>query len=184
MPARRPARLATLLTLVALQLPYGPLAHGDDHFYPSLIARAGEAQQFGRPWSVSWYSIDADGNGVAMHGDGFPRYHQNPGLFRAPATIQLEFTDERPPDAVSIGVARRLRERGHNTVIGKRRYPEYRIVPVTDAQGAIVAWAAEFDVFRIRPFYMDVSASWELEEGCEGGCSGGQVHWTLHLEGV
>jgi hypothetical protein len=115
-----------------------------------------------------------------LNADGFKRYQKNPARFPAPATIHLEFTNSQAPDSVSIGVARRLRERGHNTVIGKRRYPEYRMVPVTDDEGTVVAWAAEFDVFRPRHFYMDVEASWPGVDGCDWG----QINWVLHLEGT
>ena len=178
-----PARLRRILVPIILGclsvIPAGD-ALGDDNTYPALIAHAGDAQQFGRHWSVTWGSCSDDGGGVVLDAHGFPRYHKNAARFATPATIHLDFTNAQPPESVSIGVARRLRERGHNTVIGKRKYPEYRMVPVADDEGTVVAWAAEFDVFRARHFYMDVEASWPGVDGCDWG----QVNWTLHLQGV
>jgi hypothetical protein len=183
MRARSLARRGSLLVPVILVITVLPSGRsvGHDHTYPALIAHAGDAQQLGRNWSVTWHSGSEDGHCGTLVGHGPPRFHKNPARFPVPETIRLEFAKEQAPESVSIGVARKLRARGHNTVIGKRRYPEYRIEPVTNEEGVVVGWVAAFDVFRARHFYMDVRASWPDVDGCGGRQ---EVNWTLHLEGV
>jgi hypothetical protein len=159
-----------------------PVARGDAHEIPKLIAVAGDSEGAARLWSGEWTRSEGEGTCHGMAILGTPGFPQRSVKFAAPGSIRLEFQSPEVPDSVSIKTWRTVRKKGGLRLAdGPSRKPEFRIEQVTAADGSAAAWAAVFDARRVRHFYVGVRATWPDEETCGGPRN---ARWVVRLQGV